>query len=485
MLFRSLPPNSPQAEQGIVGCFLMHPPCVDDCDLKPDAFFDLRNREIYGVLKRLWSKYKAFDLITVQSYMAKKGLLEQVGGVAYLSECQDSVPSAANLQHYIGIVREKYELRKIITTCTDVVGKIYDYTGNLDELKFVVQSDLEDCFSGGIGSLPEIISAAQFVASPIATPPEIIGGILHAGSKMVYGGPSKANKTWCLADLAISVSTGTDWLQFKTTRGKVLFLNFEIQNYSWQIRLSKIASAKGVELTNDLQLWNLRGYGDDYRRLLPRIIQRCANENFTLIVLDPIYKIYGDDTKENSSEDIARLLNALEMVSLKTGAAIAFGAHFAKGNSAGKNAIDRMSGSGVFARDPDTILVCTEHEAESAFTIEPILRNFAPVPAFTVRWNFPLMTCATDLDPSRLKQKPGKTKEHDPKQLLALIASNDEENPISISQWALAGNIKRQTLGDYLPEMRRKGWIKTIGSGTSSKQCITNDGKGFLKGMTP
>ncbi len=140
------PPHHAPSEQGIIGCFLLRPECVEDCDLKPEAFYDLRNREIYGVLKRLWSKYKAFDLITVQAYMSKKGLLEQVGGIPYLSECQDAVPSAANLDNYIGIVREKYELRKIITTCNEVVGKIYDYTGSLDELKFVVQSDLGEVF---------------------------------------------------------------------------------------------------------------------------------------------------------------------------------------------------------------------------------------------------------------------------------------------------------------------------------------------------
>jgi DnaB-like helicase N terminal domain/AAA domain len=141
-----LPPHSIESERGIIGCFLLLPKCVEDCDLKPESFYDLRHREIYNVLKRLWSKYKAFDLITVQAYMQKKGLLEQVGGIAYLSQLQDAVPSAANLSNYIGIVREKFELRKIITTCSDVVGKIYDYTGNLDELKFIVQSDLGEVF---------------------------------------------------------------------------------------------------------------------------------------------------------------------------------------------------------------------------------------------------------------------------------------------------------------------------------------------------
>ena len=54
--------------------------------------------------------------------------------MTYLSQLQDAVPSAANLSYYLEIVREKYLLRKMITTCTDVVGRVYDYEGEVDAL---------------------------------------------------------------------------------------------------------------------------------------------------------------------------------------------------------------------------------------------------------------------------------------------------------------------------------------------------------------
>ena len=72
-----------------------------------------------------------------------------------------------------------------------------------------------------------------------------------------------------------------------------------------------------------------------FRQLIPRIIERCRRENFALIVLDPIYKLYGN-TDENSAGNVAVLLNSLERLATETGAAIAFGAHFAKGNATGK-----------------------------------------------------------------------------------------------------------------------------------------------------
>ena len=68
--------------------------------------------------------------------------LEQVGGIAYLSPLPDAVPSAANLSYYLEIVKEKYLLRKMIHTCTEVVGRVYDYEGEVDALMDEVERDI-------------------------------------------------------------------------------------------------------------------------------------------------------------------------------------------------------------------------------------------------------------------------------------------------------------------------------------------------------
>ena len=119
--------------------------------------------------------------------------------------------------------------------------------------------------------------------------------------------------------------------------------------------------------------------------IFPRITERVKDGGYSLIVLDPIYKCYGD-VDENSAGNVAGLMNAIEALTVETGAAVAFGAHYSKGNQAGKEAIDRISGSGVFARDPDSILNFTRHEEAEAFTIELTLRNFKPVAPFCVSW---------------------------------------------------------------------------------------------------
>jgi replicative DNA helicase len=77
---------------------------------------------------------KPVDLITVQQVLKDKQQLEGVGGLAYLASLPDAVPSAANLDYYLEIVREKHVLRMMIGTCTEVVSRAYDHQGEVDEL---------------------------------------------------------------------------------------------------------------------------------------------------------------------------------------------------------------------------------------------------------------------------------------------------------------------------------------------------------------
>ena len=90
----------------------------------------------------MYDQREAIDLITLQQRLKDKQLLEQVGGMAYLSPLPDAVPSAANLSYYLDIVLEKYLLRKMIHTCTEVVGRVYDYEGEVDALLDEVERDI-------------------------------------------------------------------------------------------------------------------------------------------------------------------------------------------------------------------------------------------------------------------------------------------------------------------------------------------------------
>src|SRR6266478_9255401 len=132
-----LPPHSPEAEQGVLGCALLSPnecmgECIEKLKAASEVFYDLRHRTIYEVMVEMYDSKEAIDLITLQQRLKDRQQLDAVGGLGYLSSLPDAVPSAANLGYYLGIVREKFILRKMIQSCTDVVGRVYEYEGDVD-----------------------------------------------------------------------------------------------------------------------------------------------------------------------------------------------------------------------------------------------------------------------------------------------------------------------------------------------------------------
>jgi len=143
-----LPPHALDMEQGVLGCQLLSPnDCVGEVIEKlkgvgVEAHYDLRHQTIQAELFEMYDARIPIDVITLQQRLKDKRLLEQVGGIAYLSQLQDAVPSAANLSYYLDIVREKYLLRKMIQTCTEVVGRVYECEGDVDALLDEVERDV-------------------------------------------------------------------------------------------------------------------------------------------------------------------------------------------------------------------------------------------------------------------------------------------------------------------------------------------------------
>jgi replicative DNA helicase len=152
-----LPPHSIEAEQGVLGCVLLSPnDCMGECieKLKPGdlVFYDLRHQTLFQALTEMYDLKQAIDLITVPQWLKNKQQLEGVGGLAYLSTLPDAVPSAANLQYYLDIVLEKYLLRKMVQTCTEIVGRVFDYEGEVEALLDEVERDILRISEARVGS---------------------------------------------------------------------------------------------------------------------------------------------------------------------------------------------------------------------------------------------------------------------------------------------------------------------------------------------
>jgi replicative DNA helicase len=164
-----LPPHSPEAEQGVLGCIMLSPnDCMGECLTKlkegSEVFYDLRHQTIFDALAEMFDKREGIDIITLQQKLKDRQLLEQVGGIAYLSALPDTVPSSANLSYYLDIVQEKFLLRKMIRVCTDVVGRAYDFEGEVDGLMDEVERDIlrisESRVQGQSSTIKELVKKA-------------------------------------------------------------------------------------------------------------------------------------------------------------------------------------------------------------------------------------------------------------------------------------------------------------------------------------
>lgn len=164
-----LPPHSPEAEQGVLGCILLSPnECMGECITTfkdgADAFYDLRHQTVFSALMEMYDAREAIDIITLQQRLKDKQLLEQVGGIAYLSSLPDTVPSSANLAYYSEIVQEKHLLRKMIQVCTGVVSRVYDHEGEVDALLDEVERDVlrisESRAQGQVATIKDLVNEA-------------------------------------------------------------------------------------------------------------------------------------------------------------------------------------------------------------------------------------------------------------------------------------------------------------------------------------
>lgn len=204
--------------------------------------------------------------------------------------------------------------------------------------------------------LPDFENAADFWNDMPELAPPLIGGVLRQGHKMLIAGPSKAGKSFALIELCAAIAEGREWLGWKVAQGRVLYVNLELDKASCEHRFADIYNALGWKPENlrNIDIWNLRGKSVPMDKLAPKLIRRAAKRDYLAIIIDPIYKVITGD--ENSADQMAHFCNQFDKVCTELGCAVIYCHHHSKGAQGAKRSMDRASGSGVFARDPDALL---------------------------------------------------------------------------------------------------------------------------------
>lgn len=161
-------PQSLDAEKGVLGSILLSPQTVlDSCienGIKPEHFHYPSHSLIYELLRELGDRGVPIDLITLTQHLSDRNLLDKAGGALTISDLYTFVPTAANADYYLDILREKYLLRQVILTCTEFVGRCYDEQGDarelLDEVEKRVLAIGEQRFQGDLADIKKQVMDA-------------------------------------------------------------------------------------------------------------------------------------------------------------------------------------------------------------------------------------------------------------------------------------------------------------------------------------
>jgi replicative DNA helicase len=138
-------PFSEDGEKGVLCSLLLSPRTVLDfyqIKLRPEAFYGPAHQTVYIVVAELVDANKPIDFITLKQALKDRGQLDEVGGPEYLNDLFSFVPTAANAEYYIKIIREKYILRQMILTCGRVITQCYDNSEEVDSLLDTVEQQI-------------------------------------------------------------------------------------------------------------------------------------------------------------------------------------------------------------------------------------------------------------------------------------------------------------------------------------------------------
>lgn len=223
-------------------------------------------------------------------------------------------------------------------------------------------NEWRDYIDGVNDELPEIENIADVWENLPELSPPLIEGVLRQGHKMLIAGPSKAGKSFALIELCAAIAEGKKWLGWECAKGRVLYVNLELDKASCMHRIRGVYEGLGWSPDNirNLDVWNLRGKSVPMDKLAAPLIRRALKRGYIAVVIDPIYKVITGD--ENSANQMAEFCNNFDKVCTELGCAVIYCHHHSKGAQGAKRSMDRASGSGVFARDPDALLDFIELE---------------------------------------------------------------------------------------------------------------------------
>lgn len=230
-VFKRVPPHHLEAEQSVLGAILIDNEAIARVPwLRPAQFYREAHQQIFQSMLDLRASGRPVDAVTLSDALKTRNMLEATGGAAYIAEMAAFVPTAANIEYYAKIVREKSIARAIASRATQLASYAYDGV-SLDALIGEMERTLK--FDVGDVGLPtlinkqiEIISGAEFYKRHQEAPQRswLVDGLLAKREISLWSGKVEAGKTTCMRTLVMALLRGEFFLERATYPSKVLYV---------------------------------------------------------------------------------------------------------------------------------------------------------------------------------------------------------------------------------------------------------------------
>ena len=349
-LIEKLPPQATEAERAVLGGILLEPEAATRAIevVLPEAFYHPSHARIYRAMVALFSKHEPIDVMTLSEEMRKSGDLESAGGIAFLTELVDSVPSAANIEHYAKIVLDKHILRQLISASSDISRECYraetDAGSILDEAEQKIFRVSESRASQGFLHIKDILKERFEEIQRVHESRESVTGLgtgfidldkytagFHPGDMVIIAGRPSMGKTSFALNIAqhVGLDEKKPVALFSLEMSKELLVQrllcSEAQVDAQKVRRG-FTSAKDIErLTNAAGLLSEAPiFIDDTPAITTLDIRARARRlkverDISMIVVDYLQLARTSDRVENRQQEISSISRSMKALAKELG----------------------------------------------------------------------------------------------------------------------------------------------------------------------
>jgi replicative DNA helicase len=386
-----IPPQDIEAEQSVLGAIMIDKDAIGSVAdvLEPNDFYDKKNGVVYEIMLRLWEKKAPIDLLSLSAELKKTGFAEETGGVGYLTDLVNAVPSAAHVAHYASIVKEKKILRDLISASNTITESAMAESEDLDVLLdnieqrvfSITNKTAVKSFALVKNELPAAYERLERISHGDITrgvPTGFSGldNILSGFQKsdlVVLGARPSFGKTSLALDIirhiGIKTGGGVGVFSLEMSREQIVdrFISAESKVSLWKIRTGKQLDALDYEMIQAAfdRLAKTKIYIDDtpspnileIRRMARRL--QAEEKDLRLIVIDYLQLIQPRKNSDNPVQQITEISRGLKTIARELNVPILALSQLSRGVEQRDNKIPKLSDlrdSGSIEQDADVVL---------------------------------------------------------------------------------------------------------------------------------